>query len=235
MGNPVDKLPDSADAKDAAAERLVAFQREALAEAMGLDEAFGILGDATLAHVLALSPLSQEMAMTDWRSILPPSLASRQIAWESAQRMLRALNTGATMREIAEALGCSRERVRQKIAKALAAGSAPVSPYLEEPDEHAARALARFFFPEEHAAEQRRSAETAARAATYADLVKRLRHVAVRQEGKQRLQDALNATPSSRRFQIMASDAAIDVPRQWRGWGGCREAVVASDCFEGLV
>jgi hypothetical protein len=42
------------------AARLVAFQREALADAVGLDEAFGILGDATLAHVLAASPLSQE-------------------------------------------------------------------------------------------------------------------------------------------------------------------------------
>jgi hypothetical protein len=62
---PPDQPPAGDDAKDAAAERLVAFQRDALEEieiatAEDLDGALQVLSDATLAHVLATSPLSPD-------------------------------------------------------------------------------------------------------------------------------------------------------------------------------
>jgi hypothetical protein len=48
------------EAEAAAAERLVAFQRDALAEADGLDDICDVLDDAMLAHVLATNPLAPE-------------------------------------------------------------------------------------------------------------------------------------------------------------------------------
>jgi hypothetical protein len=58
-----DGQPTGDDAKDAAHERLLALQREALAEmeiasADDLDHALDVLGDAALAQVLAAHPLA---------------------------------------------------------------------------------------------------------------------------------------------------------------------------------
>jgi hypothetical protein len=60
-----DGQPTGDDAKDAAHERLLALQREALAEmeiasADDLDHALDVLGDAALAQVLAAHPLAPE-------------------------------------------------------------------------------------------------------------------------------------------------------------------------------
>jgi hypothetical protein len=65
MDNPNDQVPAGNEAADAASERLLAFQREALgqaeiASADDLDDALQVLGDAALAHILAASPLSPE-------------------------------------------------------------------------------------------------------------------------------------------------------------------------------
>lgn len=69
MDSPDDQPPAGNDGADAASERLLAFQREALAEteiapADDLDDALQILGDATLAHVLGATPLSPEAEAT---------------------------------------------------------------------------------------------------------------------------------------------------------------------------
>lgn len=63
MGNPDDRAPAGSDAASAAGGRLLAFQREALAEieiasADDLDEVLDLLADVTLARVLATSPLA---------------------------------------------------------------------------------------------------------------------------------------------------------------------------------
>jgi hypothetical protein len=62
---PDDQTTMGNDAAEAASERLMAFQRAALAEveiasADDLDVALQVLGDATLAHVLAAHPLAPE-------------------------------------------------------------------------------------------------------------------------------------------------------------------------------
>jgi hypothetical protein len=152
-------------------------------------------------------------ALHDWHAVLPTALAARQLAWESRQRVLRAWNAGATLREIADALGCSHQNVHQMLVKARIAGRAPVSCYLEEVHEPAERALAWCLFPKQRAADQERIAESAAKIVV--DVGGRLRNVALRQKRKQRLQDRLRVTPWSQRFHIMASDLAIGVPRRW--------------------
>jgi hypothetical protein len=48
------------EAQNAAAERLVNFQLDAVAEADSLDDICDVLDDAMLAHVLAVHPLAPE-------------------------------------------------------------------------------------------------------------------------------------------------------------------------------
>jgi hypothetical protein len=78
-----DQPPAGDEAQEAAAERLAAFQRDALVDiditsADDLDEAFVVLGDATLAHVLATHPPGAEAALPD-RVQEPLSKARRGI------------------------------------------------------------------------------------------------------------------------------------------------------------
>jgi hypothetical protein len=148
-------------------------------------------------------------ALHDWHAVLPTALAARQLAWEEQQRIRRAREAGASLKEIARALGCSHQNVHQKLVKAMSAGRAPIVCYLEGGDE-TVRALARRFFPEKHP-------DQSTEAAPKADVGDRLRNVALRQKRKHRLQQRLHGAPWSQRFHIMASDLAIGVPRRWGG------------------
>lgn len=71
-----------------------------------------------------------------WLDRLPTVLAMRQSGWDRRQRMLRALQSGATQAEIARSLKISRCRVGQIIARARRDhGRSPVEIYLSRNDD----------------------------------------------------------------------------------------------------
>jgi hypothetical protein len=53
-----------------------------------------------------------------WIDLVPKNLASQQTAWERRCAVLRARNSGATVKQLQLALGLSRSRVEQLLRRA---------------------------------------------------------------------------------------------------------------------
>jgi hypothetical protein len=79
---------------------------------------------------------SQEGLLMDWCDLVPEDLGLRQSAWEKRHRILRGLDAGASVKEIARSLKISEGRVGQLAHRArfdVSRGiKAPVLGYLRE-------------------------------------------------------------------------------------------------------
>lgn len=68
----------------------------------------------------------------NWFNLIDETIAQRQLAWERRQAVFRAVNAGATRREISKKLGICEERVSQIYLKAARSlDPAPVKMYCD--------------------------------------------------------------------------------------------------------
>ena len=74
--------------------------------------------------------------MRNWEDVLPKHVAKAQHAWDRRMRVIRAINSGATRKEIANAMGVSTGRVGQIIWRAdrdvRYGNKSPAETYLNE-------------------------------------------------------------------------------------------------------
>jgi hypothetical protein len=66
-----------------------------------------------------IAPPRPSYTRLDWRDLLPAEVAKRQTAFELNERVLRARQSGAKLREIAKGMGVSIERIRGLEANGL--------------------------------------------------------------------------------------------------------------------
>jgi hypothetical protein len=81
---------------------------------------------------LALNDVRATKHGRRWADLLPAHMASEQTAWEKNHAIKRALEAGATRREIADHLRISYSNVCQRLAKAERHPTAPIERYLGE-------------------------------------------------------------------------------------------------------
>lgn len=74
--------------------------------------------------------------MRNWEDVLPKHVAKLQHAWDRRMRVIRAINSGAKRKDIAEAIGISTGRLQQIIWRAdrdvRCGNKSPAETYLNE-------------------------------------------------------------------------------------------------------
>jgi hypothetical protein len=80
------------------------------------------------------SPINKRMH-TNWHLLVPYDVATRQIAWEFRQRILRAKKAGASTKEIAKIIGVTPKRLTMFERKARADSKlSPIEQYYRAED-----------------------------------------------------------------------------------------------------
>lgn len=106
-------------------------ERDALVAALSREElrAIGRKADGTFLPGHA-PPKAEAERRGGWYGLVPPEVATKQLAWERRQAVLRARSLGMTYAEIAERMGCSRNRAQQLDYLAQRTKKSPVEHWL---------------------------------------------------------------------------------------------------------